>query len=132
MTIADQELEIRARERIAFYGGGERGFVFFVNDGLDGARGDEIVVDVFDAGFVEFGICFSEGEGVFEEEWLVGFAGREIEGRVKGMLEEELRMACVERGIDVMGRDVHMLRMHLNAWLRSREKVGVETLLLTR
>lgn len=54
------------------------------------------------------------------------------EGGVKGMLEEELRMACVERGIDVMGRDVHMLRMHLNAWLRSREKVGVETLLLTR
>lgn len=84
MTIADQELEIRARERIAFYGGGERGFVFFVNDGLDGARGDEIVVDVFDAGFVEFGICFSEGEGVFEEEWLVGFAGREVEGRGEG------------------------------------------------
>ncbi|TGO52006.1 hypothetical protein BOTNAR_0338g00100 [Botryotinia narcissicola] len=54
------------------------------------------------------------------------------EGGVKGMLEEELRMACVERGIDVMGRDIHMLRMHLNAWLRSREKVGVETLLLTR
>ncbi|KAF7876445.1 hypothetical protein EAF04_001536 [Stromatinia cepivora] len=54
------------------------------------------------------------------------------EGGVKQMYEEELRMACVERGIDVMGRDVHMLRMHLNAWLRSREKVGVETLLLTR
>ncbi|APA14306.1 hypothetical protein sscle_12g090760 [Sclerotinia sclerotiorum 1980 UF-70] len=53
-------------------------------------------------------------------------------GGVKQMYEEELRMACVERGIDVMGRDVHMLRMHLNAWLRSREKAGVETLLLTR
>lgn len=54
------------------------------------------------------------------------------DGGVKPMFEEELRMACVERGIDVMGRDVHMLQMHLNAWLRSREKVGVETLLLTR
>ncbi|ESZ95452.1 hypothetical protein SBOR_4193 [Sclerotinia borealis F-4128] len=54
------------------------------------------------------------------------------DGGVKAMEEEELKMACVERGIDVMGRDVHMLRMQMNAWLRSSEKVSVETLLLTR
>ncbi|KAI9643590.1 hypothetical protein NHQ30_008212 [Ciborinia camelliae] len=54
------------------------------------------------------------------------------DGGVKAMEEEELRMACVERGINVMGRDVHMLRMHMNAWLRSREKTAVENLLLTR
>ncbi|KAA8566611.1 hypothetical protein EYC84_009156 [Monilinia fructicola] len=54
------------------------------------------------------------------------------DGGVKNMEEEEVRMACVERGINVIGKDVHILRMHMNAWLRSREKTGVETLLLTR
>ncbi|KAB8292973.1 hypothetical protein EYC80_007337 [Monilinia laxa] len=54
------------------------------------------------------------------------------DGGVKDMEEEEVRMACVERGINVIGKDVHILRMHMNAWLRSREKTGVETLLLTR
>lgn len=54
------------------------------------------------------------------------------DGGVKAMEEEELKMACVERGINVLGKDIHKLRMFMNAWLKSSEKVGVEPLLLTR
>jgi hypothetical protein len=45
---------------------------------------------------------------------------------------EEVRMALVERGVDVLGKREGQLRGDLTAWLRSREKVGVERLLLTR
>jgi len=38
----------------------------------------------------------------------------------------------VDRGIDVMGMSDEKLTELLNAWLRSKEKVGIERLLLTR
>jgi len=53
-------------------------------------------------------------------------------GGVEKMNIEECRMACVERGIDVMGRSDQNIREDLNVWLRSREKASVEHLLLTR
>ncbi|KAM3070085.1 hypothetical protein ACMFMG_003882 [Clarireedia jacksonii] len=54
------------------------------------------------------------------------------EGGVAGMEEEEIKMACVERGIDVIGRDLRSLRTDMKGWLRSVEKAGRERLLLTR
>lgn len=53
-------------------------------------------------------------------------------GGVMAMDIEEVRMACVDRGIDVLGRPDAKLRADLSAWLRSREKFPVERLLLTR
>jgi hypothetical protein len=53
-------------------------------------------------------------------------------GGLKDMDIEEVRMALVERGVDVLGKKEGQLRGDLTAWLRSREKVGVERLLLTR
>jgi hypothetical protein len=54
------------------------------------------------------------------------------EGGVTGMDDEEIKMACVERGIDVVGRDMGDLKADLKTWLRSVEKAGRERLLLTR
>jgi len=53
-------------------------------------------------------------------------------GGVGLLEEEELRMACVERGIDVLDRSDEMLRGDLDDWLKSTEKVSIEHLLLTR
>ncbi|KAK2628906.1 hypothetical protein QTJ16_002009 [Diplocarpon rosae] len=53
-------------------------------------------------------------------------------GGVKEMDIEEVRMALVERGVDILGRDEKQLRGELNAWLRSGEQVSTERLLLTR
>ena len=53
-------------------------------------------------------------------------------GGVKQMELEEVRMALIERGIDVLGKKDGELKGDLNAWLRSSEKVPVERLLLTR
>lgn len=53
-------------------------------------------------------------------------------GGVSGMSREEVKMACVERGINVVGMKEEKLREFLGNWLRSREKVGIERLLLTR
>jgi hypothetical protein len=53
-------------------------------------------------------------------------------GGVAGMSGEEVKIACVERGINVMGMKEEKLKEFLGSWLRSREKVGVERLLLTR
>jgi hypothetical protein len=52
--------------------------------------------------------------------------------RVGELEEEEVRMALVERGIDVQERPEKQLREDLTAWLRSRETAPVERLLLTR
>lgn len=52
--------------------------------------------------------------------------------RVSELEDEEVRMACVERGIDVLNRPLEKLKADLVAWLMSRESVGVERLLLTR
>lgn len=53
-------------------------------------------------------------------------------GGIGNMEGEELRMACVERGIDVISRPDEALRADLDSWLKSREQVSVEHLLLTR
>ena len=53
-------------------------------------------------------------------------------GGTKDMKFEEVQMALVERGVDVLSKGEAQLKGHLNAWLLSREKVPVEKLLLTR
>lgn len=53
-------------------------------------------------------------------------------GGVGEMSREEVKMACVERGINVVGINEEKLKEFLVSWLRSREKVGIERLLLTR
>ncbi|KAG4434945.1 hypothetical protein IFR05_009586, partial [Cadophora sp. M221] len=53
-------------------------------------------------------------------------------GGVKDMDVEEVRMALVERGVDVLGREEKGMKGELNAWLKSRERFSVERLLLTR
>lgn len=62
-----------------------------------------------------------------DDDRLLGDVGRvgELEG-------EEVRMALVERGVDVVGREEWRMRADLVAWLQSRKRVGVERLLLTR
>ncbi|KAH8661460.1 hypothetical protein BGZ60DRAFT_380939 [Tricladium varicosporioides] len=52
--------------------------------------------------------------------------------RLKELDVEEVRMALVERGMDVLGKSEKVLRGDLEAWLRSREKAPVIRLLLTR
>jgi hypothetical protein len=53
-------------------------------------------------------------------------------GGVGDMEIEEVRMALVERGVNVLGRGDKELKGDLSAWLKSAEKVPVEKLLLTR
>lgn len=53
-------------------------------------------------------------------------------GGVEEMSSEEVKMAAVERGVDVLERKEGEVREDLQAWLDSREKVPVEKLLLTR
>jgi len=53
-------------------------------------------------------------------------------GGVARMEMEEVRMALVERGVDVLEKRDGQLRAALDAWFRSREKAPVEMLLLTR
>lgn len=53
-------------------------------------------------------------------------------GGVKEMEVEEVRMSCVERGINVLGRSEGDVRRDLGAWIKSAENVPLERLLLTR
>ncbi|KAH8593931.1 hypothetical protein B0O99DRAFT_626449 [Bisporella sp. PMI_857] len=53
-------------------------------------------------------------------------------GGAKYMNEGELLMACVERGIDVLGRPVEQIRNDLSNWLQAKHKATAEHLLLTR
>jgi hypothetical protein len=53
-------------------------------------------------------------------------------GGVGEMEGQEVRMACIERGVDVLGKSEEQLRMYLEAWLKAATKVPVERLLLTR
>ena len=53
-------------------------------------------------------------------------------GGIREMEVDETQMACVERGIDVLGRTEAEVRKELGLWLRTREHVPAETLLLTR
>lgn len=48
------------------------------------------------------------------------------------MTSQEVKMALVERGVDVLGKEDPQLKGDLDAWLKSREKVSAERLLLTR
>ncbi len=84
MPIAHQKLKVGACERVGRDGGGERGFVLAVDEGLDSARGDEVVVDILYAGLVECGIGFAEVEGVFLGVRVLGFmnVNAESEGGV--------------------------------------------------
>lgn len=62
-------------------------------------------------------------------------------GGAKGLVDEEVRLACADRGVDVLGREVEELRSVLGRWLRltnarrlgeeGREK-AVTRLLLTK
>ncbi|TQS37376.1 hypothetical protein Golomagni_02151 [Golovinomyces magnicellulatus] len=56
----------------------------------------------------------------------------ESAGGVHKMCTEEVKMALVERGIDVLGRDESLLRDDLKSWLVSRKKFAQEKLILTR
>jgi len=53
-------------------------------------------------------------------------------GGVREMTSQEVKMALVERGVDVLGKEDPQLKGDLDAWLKSREKVSAERLLLTR
>lgn len=54
--------------------------------------------------------------------------------RVGELEDEEVRVACVERGVNVLDRPIGRVREDLRAWLGSRAREGkdVITLLLTR
>lgn len=54
------------------------------------------------------------------------------DGGVGEMSEEEVQMACVQRGIDVVGRPDNDMRDDLESWLSSSEKIPIEHLLLTK
>lgn len=53
-------------------------------------------------------------------------------GGIGKMELEECKMACIERGIDVIGRKDTDIKQDLNDWLKSRPKRSIEHLLLTR
>ncbi|CZT42669.1 uncharacterized protein RSE6_02607 [Rhynchosporium secalis] len=53
-------------------------------------------------------------------------------GGLKDMDIEELKLALVARGVDIMEKEEKDMKNDLNAWLKSREKVSVERLLLMR
>ena len=54
------------------------------------------------------------------------------DGGVEGLEAEELRIACGQRGIDVLGRGEDELREGLKVWLSAAKRAGVERLLLSR
>lgn len=58
---------------------------------------------------------------------------RESEG-VEGMTFDEAKVAAVERGIDIVGRNEDDVKSNLEAWLKAKEveNVSTERLLLTR
>ena len=54
------------------------------------------------------------------------------DGRVEDLDVEEVKMACEDRGIDILNRDDEELREHLQLWLNISKKEGVTKMLLTR
>jgi LETM1-like protein len=60
------------------------------------------------------------------DDYLIG-----RDGGVRAMSLEEVRMALVERGVDILGKTEH-LRSLLRSWLRARSTTPVTTLCLTR
>jgi hypothetical protein len=53
-------------------------------------------------------------------------------GGVDEMDAEEVKIALVERGVDILGRNEEQMRTSLKAWLRARDLLPVEELLLKR
>lgn len=53
-------------------------------------------------------------------------------GGVQQINLEEMNIALVERGVDVLGKTETQVRAYLKAWIANREKISVERLLLTR
>lgn len=53
-------------------------------------------------------------------------------GGVEEMNIEEVKIALVERGLNVLGKDEQALRSSLEAWILARKGESVERLLLTR
>lgn len=56
----------------------------------------------------------------------------ERDGGVDKMDIEEVKMALVERGVDVLGSSETQLKAALKAWLRARKESSIIRLLLTR
>lgn len=54
------------------------------------------------------------------------------DGKVEDLDVEEVKMACQDRGIDIVNREDDELREHLKMWLELSRKEGVTKLLLTR
>lgn len=56
-----------------------------------------------------------------------------MRGKIGELVGEEVKLACVERGIDVLGREGREVRGDLHRWVRAREGgLSVERLLLMR
>lgn len=53
-------------------------------------------------------------------------------GGVSKLSTEELKMACVERGIDVLDRSEQEIRRDLQAWMESGNQEPIVHMLLTR
>lgn len=66
-------------------------------------------------------------EYLTQDDDLIEFAGG-----VGEMNSEEVIMALIQRGIDVLRRDESLLRSDLKSWLLSRRRVSIIRLLLTR
>ncbi|KAG9230318.1 hypothetical protein BJ875DRAFT_507396 [Amylocarpus encephaloides] len=62
------------------------------------------------------------------DDVLLGKDGK----RVGELEEEELVLALVDRGVDVLGRGEDVMRGDLESWLRSRSQVPMASLMLTR
>ncbi len=54
------------------------------------------------------------------------------DGGVEDMIAEEVKIACSERGMDVVGKSEEENRMALEAWLKAAKKEGALKMLLTR
>lgn len=54
------------------------------------------------------------------------------DGKVQELVDEEVRIACEERGIDVLGKSVAELRKRLAEWSEGRKRGDVVSMLLGR
>ena len=54
------------------------------------------------------------------------------DGGIEEMSAEEIRMALIERGVDVLEKSESRLKAALKAWLRARDEASILRLLLTR
>jgi len=54
------------------------------------------------------------------------------DGDVERMSIEEVRLALIERGVDILGKSESQLRASLKAWFHARDESSILRLLLTR